>query len=114
MESSGQSEVGQSDHDGPMSWLAIWNRVRSSMPEESPIDLEHHSKNIVQEVIRQEPEDVFFERRPVYERYLRRKHQMPLYPPTEEEKGDAIRILQTNWDDDINEEALRIFDEAGQ
>jgi hypothetical protein len=53
-------------------------------------------------------------RRPVFNRYLRRKHYMlPLEPPTEDEKRDAIRILSETWEDELTEEALRILDEAG-
>lgn len=52
-------------------------------------------------------------RRPVYERHLRRKHAMPLEPPTEAEKRDAILILEDTWEDELSEEAFRIFDEAG-
>ena len=51
-------------------------------------------------------------RRPVYERFLLRKHCLPLEPPSEEEKRDAIRILADPWEDDLTEEALRILDEA--
>lgn len=53
------------------------------------------------------------QRRPVYERYLRRKHHMPLAPPTDEERRDAIRILHDTWEDDLTVEALRILDECG-
>ncbi len=53
-------------------------------------------------------------RRPVYERALRRKHHMPLDPPTDAEKRDAILILRESdlWIDEIAEEAFRILDEV--
>jgi hypothetical protein len=54
------------------------------------------------------------QRRPVFERYLRRKHYMRLDPPTEAEKRDAILILRDTWEDELTEEAFRIFDEASQ
>ena len=62
------------------------------------------------------PETDKLTRRPVYERYLRRRHHMPLGAPTEDEKRDAIRVLEQSylWIDDITEEAFRILDEAGQ
>jgi hypothetical protein len=53
-----------------------------------------------------------FPRRPVYHRYLMRKHQMQLAPPSEEEKRDAILILKDPYEDELSEEALRILDEA--
>jgi len=55
-------------------------------------------------------------RRPVYERYLRRRHHMPLDPPSEAEKSDAIRILNEPylWIDEISDEAFRILDECGR
>jgi hypothetical protein len=54
-------------------------------------------------------------RRPCYDRALRRRHLMPLNPPTEAEKQDAILILRDSWlwADEITEEAFRIFEEAG-
>lgn len=51
--------------------------------------------------------------RPVYARYLMRKHHMPLDPPSEEERADAIRILSDPWEDEVTTEALRILDECG-
>lgn len=62
------------------------------------------------------PETDKFLRRPVYERFLKRKHFMPLDAPTEIEKSDAIRILRDDWlwADEITEEALRILDEVGR
>lgn len=61
------------------------------------------------------PETDKFLRRPVYERFLKRKHFMPLDPPSEIEKSDAIRILRDEWlwADELYEEAERIFMEAG-
>jgi hypothetical protein len=53
-------------------------------------------------------------RRPVYDRLLRRRHHMPLDPPNEAERRDAILVLRDPWEDDIAEEALRILDEAGR
>lgn len=56
--------------------------------------------------------------RPVYERYLMRKHHMPLDPPTDEEKQDAIKVLDechpAVWDIDelLLIEAELIFAEA--
>jgi len=49
--------------------------------------------------------------KPVYARYLRRKHHMPLDEPTEEERADAIRILRDDWlwADEILDEAFTIF-----
>lgn len=58
------------------------------------------------------PETTKMPRRPVYERMLRRKHHLPLDPPTDEEKSDAIRVLRDSWDDDLNVEALRIMGES--
>jgi len=60
------------------------------------------------------PETDKMPRRPVFERYLMRKHHMPLEPPTEAEKQDAIRVLADAWlwADEISEEAQRILDEA--
>jgi hypothetical protein len=55
-----------------------------------------------------------FARRPVYERYLARKHHIPLEPPTEAERADAILILRDTWEDDLSVEATRILDEAGR
>lgn len=52
--------------------------------------------------------------RPVYRRHLMRKHHMPLEPPTDREKRDAIRLLRDAWEDDVAVEALRILDEAGK
>lgn len=100
------------------------------MPEESPTDLDQHTDLIAGEVERRKkvapmelievngdliPETDKFLRRPVYERYLKRKHLMPLEPPTEEEKSDAIRILRDEWlwAPEMYEEAERIFQEAG-
>lgn len=62
------------------------------------------------------PETDKMPRRPVYDRYLRRRHHMPLGPPSEPEKQDAIRVLEQSylWIDEITEEAFRILDEAGQ
>ena len=53
--------------------------------------------------------------RPVYARYLMRRHHMPVDPPSEEEKQDAIRILEEPylWADEIMTEAQRILDECG-
>lgn len=111
--------------------MKMWIRLRSSMAEESPTDLDLHAHYIAQEVQRRRPfpvetplkeisgslipETDKFLRRPVYERYLKRKHHMPLDPPTEEEKSDAIRILRDDWlwSPEIHEEAERIFQEAG-
>lgn len=61
------------------------------------------------------PETTKMKRRPVYERFLRRRHHMPLDSPTEIEKSDAIKILRDKqlWADEIYEEAERIFQEAG-
>jgi hypothetical protein len=53
-------------------------------------------------------------RRPIYERLLRRKHHMPLDPPNEAERRDAILILADPWDDELTVEALRVLDEAGR
>ena len=55
-------------------------------------------------------------RRPIYERYLQRKHHMPLDLPSEAEKRDAIAILRDEWlwADVLNGEALRVLDEAGR
>jgi hypothetical protein len=52
--------------------------------------------------------------KPVYARYLRRKHHMPLGEPSEEERSDAIRILRDDWlwADEITTEAFRILDES--
>jgi hypothetical protein len=54
--------------------------------------------------------------RPVYARYLRRRHHIPLEPPTDEEKADAIRILSEPymWADEVGDEAFRIFMEASE
>lgn len=51
---------------------------------------------------------------PVYQRYLMRKHHMPLDPPTEVEKRAAIRILRDPWEDEVSLEAFRIFEEASR
>jgi len=32
--------------------------------------------------------------RPVYRRYLKRKHHMPLRIPSDEERSDAIKVLR--------------------
>lgn len=56
--------------------------------------------------------------RPVYHRYLRRKHSMTIEPPTEMEKRDAIRVLKECYppvleiDELLLIEAERIFTEA--
>lgn len=96
----------------------LWRRLRSHMPAESPIDLDRHTDCIANELEKRMviPETDKFLRRPVYERYLRRHHHMPLDPPTEAEQSDAISILKDEWlwSDEINEEAFRILDESGQ
>jgi hypothetical protein len=57
--------------------------------------------------------------RPVYRRYLHRKHCLPLYPPSEQEKADAIKVLQECYppvwaiDELLLAEAERIFNEGG-
>lgn len=51
-------------------------------------------------------------RRPVYDRYLRRKHLMPLEPPTRDEIADARLALDDEWDDDVRDEAVRILAEV--
>lgn len=53
-------------------------------------------------------------RRPIYERFLRRKHCMHLYPPTEAEKQDAVLILKDPWVDELTAEAFNVFDECGR
>lgn len=56
--------------------------------------------------------------RPVYARFLQRMHFMPLDPPTEEEKSDAILVMKTLYppllelDEVLLAEAERIFNEA--
>lgn len=52
--------------------------------------------------------------RPVYRRFLRRMAFVDLDPPTEDEIRDAILILADPWEDYLQHEAFRIFDEAGQ
>jgi len=54
--------------------------------------------------------------RPVYLRWLKRKHHMPLGSPTEIEKSDAIRVLKDAWlwSDEITDEAEKIFMEASE
>lgn len=116
-----------------MTFGDLWRRLRSQMPGESTIDLDLHTDRIADEVVRVRMEkemniptlaehngdlipatDKFF-RRPVYERFLRRRHHMPLDPPTDLEKSDAIKILRDEqlWSDEIYEEAELIFKEAG-
>lgn len=51
-------------------------------------------------------------RRPVYERFLRRKHHMRLDPPTEAEIEDARALLAERWQDDLTEEAWRVLEES--
>jgi hypothetical protein len=62
------------------------------------------------------PETKKFQRRPVFERYLRRKHHMPLDSPSEAEKHDAILILKDSWlwADVLTDEAELIFKEADE
>lgn len=50
-------------------------------------------------------------RRPVYERFLRRKHHMRLDPPTETEIWDARALLAEPWQDELTEEARRVLKE---
>lgn len=56
--------------------------------------------------------------RPVYHRYLRRKHSMTIEPPSEIEMIDAIRVLKECYppvleiDEFLLAEAERIFAEA--
>lgn len=60
------------------------------------------------------------EPRPVYRRYLMRKHSMQLEAPSEEEKRDAIKILNECYPPvfDVDEllliEAENIFVEASE
>lgn len=51
-------------------------------------------------------------RRPVYERLLKRRHFMPLDPPTRREYEDALNVLVENERDELEEEALRIIRES--
>lgn len=60
------------------------------------------------------PETDKFGQRPVFARYLRRLNRLPLDPPTDSEKRDAIAILRDSylWADVLTDEAERIFAEA--
>ena len=56
--------------------------------------------------------------RPVYRRYLKRKHHMPLRAPSDEERSDAIKVLRECYppvweiDELLLVESERIFAEA--
>ena len=54
-------------------------------------------------------------RRPVFERYLQRKHGLIRgdEPPTLAEISDAQSLLQSSWDDELREEALEVLRLAG-
>lgn len=50
-------------------------------------------------------------RRPVYERMLKRKHHMPLEPPTRREYEDAMQVLIEDERDELEVEAIEIIRE---
>lgn len=63
------------------------------------------------------PETTFMPRRPVYERLLKRKHFMPLKPPTRREYEDALDVLIEDERDELEAEAIEIireFDELAE
>jgi len=66
------------------------------------------------------PETSRLPARPVWARHLNRlgRTLCDYYPPSEEEKADAIRVLEDEsnaiWAPELYEEAFRILDEGGR